>query len=81
MMVQDIVDNDRMNIFLNCLSNIDEHMKLPQIKEHYKMFGVASEIFEESLVPFVPKMLANFAKRIREDGTTRLHVTISETIG
>ena len=32
LMIQDILDNDRMNIFLNCLSDINEHMKLPQIK-------------------------------------------------
>ena len=45
------------------------------------MLGTASEIFEESLVPFVPRILANFSKRIKEDGTTRLHIPISETIG
>ena len=45
------------------------------------MFGIASEIFEESLVPFVPKLLSNFSKRIKEDGTNRLHGPISETIG
>jgi hypothetical protein len=51
------------------------------MKEQIKQFGVASEIFEDALVPYVPKMIASFQKRIKEEGSTRLHVAISETIG
>ena len=51
------------------------------MKEQIKQFGVASEIFEDALVPYVPKMMINFQKRIKEEGSTRLHVAISETIG
>jgi hypothetical protein len=32
-------------------------------------------------VPFVPRILTNFQKKIKEEGSTRLHVAISETIG
>lgn len=77
----EITDNDRMIIFLNSLSDINEHMNVNQMKEQLKQFGVAAEIFEEALVPFVPKIMANFAKRIKEEGSARLHVSISEAVG
>jgi hypothetical protein len=51
------------------------------MKEQIKQFGVAAEIFEDALVPYVPKMMSNFQKRIKEEGSSRLHVAISETIG
>ena len=51
------------------------------MKEQIKQFGIAAEIFEEALVPFVPKMMANFSKRIKEDGSNKLHDAISETVG
>ena len=77
----EITDNDRMVIFLASLGNITEHMTVPQMKEQIKQFGVAAEIFEDALVPFLPKVLFNFQKRIKEEGSTRLHTTIAETIG
>ena len=77
----DITDNDRMLIFLSSLANINEHYTVPQMKEQIKQFGVAAEIFEDALVPFMPKVLFNFQKRIKEEGSTRLHTTIGETIG
>ena len=80
-MTTDITDNERMVIFLTCLSEINEHMNLNQMKEQIKQFGVAAEIFEEALVPFLPKLMSNFAKRIKEEGSPRLHGVISETIG
>jgi hypothetical protein len=43
------------------------------MKEQLKQFGVAAEIFEDALVPFVPKMMANFLKKIKEEGSNRLH--------
>jgi len=42
---------------------------------------VAAEVFEEALVPFIPKILSSFTKRIKEEGSARLHGAISETIG
>ena len=81
MMTTDITDNDKMLLFLNLLAELNEHMKVNQMKEQIKQFGIAAEIFEEALVPFEPKMLANFSKRIKEDGSNKLHDAISETIG
>lgn len=51
------------------------------MKEQIKQLGVAAEIFEDALLPFVPRVLLNFQKRIKEEGSARLHVAISETIG
>ena len=80
-MTTDITDNERMGTFLNSLVELNEHMSLSQMKEQIKQLGVAAEIFEDALVPFVPKMLFNFQKKIKEEGSARLHVAISETIG
>jgi len=37
------------------------------------MFGAAGEIFEEAIVPFLPRILGTLQKQIREDATMRLH--------
>lgn len=60
LMTTDITDNERMNMFLNQLAEINDHMNLGQMKEQFKQFGVAAEIFEDALVPFIPKILNNF---------------------
>ena len=81
LMKLDITDNDRMVIFLTSLANIDEHMNLNQMKEQIKQFGVSAEIFEDALVPFLSKILYFFHKRIKEEGSTRLHLVLGETLG
>jgi hypothetical protein len=43
------------------------------MKELIKQFGVAAEIFEEALVPFVPKIVGIFQKRLKKEGSNRLH--------
>lgn len=45
------------------------------------MFGVCAEVFEDDLVPFVPRILKNVEKLLHSEGTNRLHGAISETIG
>lgn len=45
------------------------------------MFGVCAEVFEDDLVPFVPRILKNVEKVLHSEGTNRLHGAISETIG
>jgi hypothetical protein len=45
------------------------------------MYGICAEIFEDDLVPFVGKILKNLDKLVKEEGCTRLHGAISETIG
>jgi hypothetical protein len=67
-MMNDITDTERMNVFLNALFDHNEHMKPQQKKEYIKVYGVAAEIFEESLIPFLPKILSNLSKKIKEDG-------------
>mmetsp|Transcript_21393 Transcript_21393/g.33090 ORF Transcript_21393/g.33090 Transcript_21393/m.33090 type:complete len:92 (-) Transcript_21393:4250-4525(-) len=51
------------------------------MKEQIKVFGVAGEIFEESLVPYLPRILSNLQKLLKEDAAARLHNAISETLG
>ena len=52
-MMTEITGHEHMVLFLNALSDSNEHMKLPHKKEYIKIYGVASEIFEESLIPYV----------------------------
>ena len=59
-MMNDITDNDRMNHFLNSLGDHNEHMKPQERKEYIKIFSIAAEIFEESLIPFLPKIFNTF---------------------
>ena len=68
-------------MFMSKLAEFTEHMNIPQMKEQIRQFGVASEIFEESLVPFVPRILGSLQRKIKEEGTARLHGAISESIG
>lgn len=46
-----------MNTFLSCLAEQND-MKNTQKKEYIWVFGMAAEIFEESLIPFIPKILS-----------------------
>ena len=77
----EITENDRMLMFLNSLTDFNVHVKLFQMKEQVKVFGLASEIFEDALEPFLPKILGNLTKLIKEEATNRLHQTIADTLG
>ena len=68
-MATEITDNDRMICFLSAISDQNEHMKPQQKKEQIKIFGLAAEIFEEALIPFIPKILSALQKKLI-DGTT-----------
>jgi len=48
-----ITDNERMVSLLSQLGVVNDHMNTNQIKEQFKQFGVAAEIFEEALIPFL----------------------------
>jgi ubiquinone biosynthesis protein UbiJ len=79
-MATEITDNDRMNSFLNAVAEHHEHMKPQQRREQIKVYGLAAEIFEESLIPFLGKILGNLSKKLKE-AATYLHEAIAETLG
>ena len=81
LMSNDIVDNERMVFFLHSLTDFNSHMQLFQMKEQIKVYALAAEIFEEALVPYLPKILGTLQKQLKEDASARLHGAISETIG
>ena len=56
-MTEHITNTDRMNAFLFMLTEHNDHMKPNHKKDLIKVYGTASEIFEEALVPFMPKVL------------------------
>ena len=51
------------------------------MKEQIKMFGLAAEVFGEAIIPLIPKILQSLTKLTRDEGTNRLHVAISDTLG
>ena len=56
-MVEHINDSDRMSTFIHLISDVNEHMKPMQKREHLRIFGLLGEIFAESIIPFMPKIL------------------------
>lgn len=57
-MTEHITNTDRMNAFLFALSESNEYMKPNHKKELIKIYGISAEIFEEALIPFMPKILS-----------------------
>ena len=45
-----------------------------------RVYGLAAEIFQESLIPFLPRVLQQLSKKLR-DGDHHLHQAISESSG
>ena len=79
-MVQEIREHEHMMIFINKLSESNNHMKLQQKKEYIKVYGKAAQIFEESLIPYLQKILNILLKKAKE-GTTDLNGVISDSLG
>jgi hypothetical protein len=57
LMTEHITNTDRMNAFLYMISEFNEHTKPNHKKELIKLYGMGAEIFEEALIPFMPKIL------------------------
>ena len=80
LMAIEITDNERMIAFLAAISENNDHWKPQQKREYIKLLGIASEIFEDALIPFMPKILPSISKKLKEGGS-QLHGAISETLG
>lgn len=80
LMTSHIINTERMNTFLYLISEQNQHMKISQKKEYIKLYGLAGEIFEETLLPFIPKIMGYMQKRLR-DNDHHLHESCSEAIG
>ena len=52
-MTVEITDHEHMILFLTLVGESNDHMKPMQKKEYIKIFGLASEIFEEALIPYL----------------------------
>jgi len=52
-MTVEITDHEHMVLFLSLIGESNDHMKTQQKKEYIKIFGLAAEIFEESLIPYL----------------------------
>jgi GTP cyclohydrolase II len=79
-MATEITDNDRMLSFLGAVADHHEHMKPNQRKEQIKIYGLAAEIFEDVLIPYLPKILGSLSKKLKE-ATSFMLEAIAETVG
>ena len=79
-MMQEIREHEHMVIFFNKLSEVNNHMKPQQKKEYIKVYGKATQIFEEALQPYLQKMLNILLKKAKEEQPD-IHQVISDTIG
>lgn len=80
LMTEHIINTDRMTTFLYLISEQNQHMKVSQKKEYVKLYGLAGEIFEETLLPFIPKIMGYLQKRLK-DNDHHLHDACAESIG
>ncbi|CDW90612.1 microtubule-associated protein tortifolia1-like [Stylonychia lemnae] len=80
LMTEHITNTDRMNAFLLLLQEHNEHMKPNHRKELIKIYGTAAEIFEEALLPFMPKILTYLQRKLKENDSL-LHQVISDALG
>ena len=94
-MTEHVINTDRMNTFLAALSGLNNNISTQggsggtsqlitseknRRKEMIKVYGEAAEIFEESLITFVPKIVQYFQKILKE--TEQLyHVPVAQSLG
>lgn len=58
LMTDHINDSERMNIFIQHISEFNESMKPSQKKEQIKLFGLLGEYFGDKMIPFMPKIVS-----------------------
>jgi hypothetical protein len=66
LMAEHITDSERMNTFIHLISDVPEHMKPLQKREHFKIFGQLGELFGENVIPFMPKILQFYQKKFKD---------------
>lgn len=50
-------------------------------KEYIKVYGIAAEIFEDSLIPFLPKVLSQIQQKLKVNDQQEVHNAYAESIG
>lgn len=79
-MNEHINDSERMNIFIQYISEIHDQMKPSQKKEQIKLFGMLGEFFGEKMIPFMPKIIQFYQKKFK-DIDPSLCQTLAESMG
>lgn len=81
LMTQHITNSDRMNAFLAALASDSKYnLNQKQRIEIIKLFGVAAEIFEESLQSFVHKIVL-YLQKILKENQEYLHYNVAQSVG
>lgn len=81
LMTEHITNTDRMNALFAALASENRYnINQNQRKEIVKLYGVAAEIFEESLLSFVQKIIMYLQKLMKENHDF-LHSTIAQSVG
>ena len=83
LMLEHITNSDRMNAFLSFLTQ-EGNKSAPgyknQRKEMIKLYGTAAEIYEESLITFVQKIVL-FLQKLLKQNEPHYHQAIAWSLG
>jgi hypothetical protein len=61
-----VINSERMNVVIYHLTEFNDTMKPFQRKELIKLLASSAEVFQDKMVPFMPKILAFYGKRIKD---------------
>ena len=80
--MSEVREHEHMMMFLNKIGESTSHMKLNQKKEYVRAYGRAAAIFEEALIPYLPKILQILQKKGQNIGNfADLGPVIAESFG
>ncbi len=68
----------RMNVLILILTEQNEHMSIMHKREVAKIYGIMGEVFGESLVAFISRILETCEPKLEDP---QLHVAISDSLG
>ena len=79
-MTEYITNSERLNVFIYHITEFNDSMKAFQKKELIKLLGIAADKLQIKMVPFLPKILIFYQKRIK-DLDQGLHAALADTTG
>ena len=68
---------ERINLFLNHLSENPTHLNILYKKELIKLHGVFAEVLEDKCIPYLSRLTANLQKKLKEGDVQMLDVIAS----
>lgn len=80
LLIVHVQDSDRFNSVLSIISENNEYQKIGAKRESAKIIRIISEVFEEHIIRFIPKIIQVVYRKLLEDDN-QLHENLSEALG